>query len=65
MKYMDRNELPVEVRENKLPEDNTKHYKMFYDYRVRTSGGFASALFLGGVMMTCVLWGMLIILMIR
>ena len=65
MKYMGKSELPVEVMENKLPEDNTKHYKMFYNYKVRTSGGFVDAIFLGAVMITCVLWGMLFILMLR
>ncbi len=65
MKYVNKDELPVEVMDNKLPEDNTKHYKMFYNYKVRTSGGFVDAIFLGAVMITCVLWGMLFILMIR
>ena len=65
MKYMDKNELPVEVKNNKLPEDSTKDYKMFYDYKVRTSGGFVDAIFLGAIMLTCFMWGMLVILNLR
>lgn len=62
---MDRDSLPVEIKNNELPKDNDKSYKMFYDYKVRTSGGFADALFLGAIMITCFMWGMLIILMMR
>lgn len=65
MRFVDRDSLPVEVKNNELPKDNDKRYKMFYDYKVRTSGGFADALFLGAIMITCFMWGMLIILMMR
>lgn len=65
MRFVDRDSLPVEIKNNELPKDNDKSYKMFYDYKVRTSGGFADALFLGAIMITCFMWGMLIILMIR
>ena len=65
MNYINENDLPVEIKNNKLPEDNTKKYDMFYDYRIRTSGGFTDALFLAGVMLTCFMWGMLIILFMR
>lgn len=65
MRFVDRDSLPVEVKNNELPKDNDKKYKMFYDYKVRTSGGFADALFLGAIMITCFMWGMLIILMMR
>lgn len=64
MKYTDEEKLPVEIKNNKLPLDDNKNYKMFYDYRVRTSGGFADAVLLGAIMVTCVMWGMLIILFI-
>ena len=65
MRIVDRDSLPVEIKNNELPKDNDKSYKMFYDYKVRTSGGFADALFLGAIMITCFMWGMLIILMMR
>ena len=34
MRYIDEDKLPVDVRDNALPEDNGKHYHMFYDERV-------------------------------
>lgn len=64
MKYMDKDKLPVEIKNNRLPEDKDKSYKMFYDYKVRTSGGFADAIFLGAIMLTCLMWGMVIILLV-
>ena len=65
MKYVDKDVLPVEIKNNELPKDNDKKYQMFYNYKVRTSGGFADAIFLSAVMITCVMWGMLIILVAR
>lgn len=65
MRFVDRDNLPVEIKNNELPLDNNKHYQMFYDYKVRTSGGFADALFLGAVMITCFMWGMVLVLMMR
>lgn len=62
---MDRDNLPVEIKDNELPKDDNRKYKMFYDTNVRTSGGFVDAIFLVSVMVTCVMWGMLIILFIR
>ena len=59
MKYVDYDKLPVEIKDNTLPKDEDKHYKMFYDERVRTSGGFADALFLAGILGTGFVWGML------
>lgn len=58
---MDKNSLPVEVKDNELPKENGMNYKMFYDYSKRTSGGFVDALFLGAIMLTCFMWGMLVI----
>ena len=47
-------------------EDNEdKNYEMFYDYRIRTSGGFVDAVFLSAVMLTCFMWGMVIILLLK
>lgn len=63
MKFVDRNDLPVEVLNNELPKDSVKKYKMFYDERVRTSGGFADAIFLGAIMVVCFMWGMLAIIL--
>ena len=60
---MDRKDLPVEVIDNELPKDDNKHYKMFYDERVRTNGGFADAIFLGAIMVVCFMWGMLAIIL--
>ena len=63
MKFVDQKDLPVEVIDNELPKDDNKHYKMFYDERVRTNGGFADAIFLGAIMMVCFMWGMLAIVL--
>lgn len=60
---MDQKDLPVEVIDNELPKDDNKHYKMFYDERVRTNGGFADAIFLGAIMVVCFMWGMLAIIL--
>lgn len=63
MKFVDRKDLPVEILEKELPQDDGKHYKMFYDYKKRTSGGFADAIFLGAIMVVCFMWGMLAIIL--
>ena len=60
---MDRKDLPVEVLENELPKEDGHKYKIFYDEKVRTSGGFIDAIFLGGIMIVCFMWGMLTILL--
>ena len=60
---MDRKALPVEVLENELPEEEGKKYKMFYDDKVRTSGGFADMIFLLGIMVVCFMWGMLAVIL--
>ena len=62
MKYTDEDKLPVEIKNNKLPKDDDKSYKMFYNYKIRTSGGFADAILLGAIMVTCLMWGMLIMI---
>jgi len=63
MKYIDRDELPVEIKNNELPHDEGKRYEMFYNENVRTNGGFVDAIFLGGVMVVCFLWGMLAVIL--
>ncbi len=65
MKFVNDNDLPVEIKNNKLPKDDNKSYKMFYDYKVRTSGGFVDAVFLSAVMITCFMWGMVVILLLK
>lgn len=60
---MDRKDLPVEVLDNELPKEDGKRYKMFYDEKVRTSGGFADAIFLGAIMVVCFMWGMLAVIL--
>ncbi len=63
MKYIDYDHLPVEIKNNELPQDNNKHYEMNYDEKVRTSGGFIDAIFLAGVMVTCFMFGMLAVIL--
>lgn len=60
---MNREDLPVEVLEKEMPKDESKQYKMFYDEKVRTSGGFADAIFLGAIMLVCFMWGMLAVIL--
>ena len=63
MKYIDKEDLPVEIKHNELPKDEDKKYKVFYDSKVRTSGGFVDAIFLSGIMIVCFLWGMLAVIL--
>lgn len=63
MKFVDKKDLPVEIQENELPYEDGKKYKMFYDEKVRTSGGFVDAIFLGAVMLVCFMWGMLAVIL--
>ena len=62
MRYIDYENLPVEIKNNELPIDEHKNYEMNYDEKIRTSGGFIDAIFLAGVMITCFMFGMLAIL---
>lgn len=62
MKAMNQDELPVEIKNYELPKDEGKKYHMFYDEKVRTSGGFVDAIFLGAIMLVCFLWGMLVVI---
>ena len=63
MRYVNREDLPVEVLEKELPKDENKTYKMFYDEKIRTSGGFTDAIFLGAIMLVCFMWGMLVVIL--
>ena len=63
MKYIDEDKLPVEIKNNELPKEDGKTYHLFYDEKIRTSGGFVDAIFLAGAMLVCFLWGMLAIIL--
>ena len=63
MRFVNREDLPVEVLEKELPKDKDKTYKMFYDEKIRTSGGFTDAIFLGAIMLVCFMWGMLVVIL--
>ncbi len=63
MKYIDKENLPVEIKNNELPKDPDKHYQMFYDEKVRTSGGFVDAIFLGAIILVSFMWGMLAVIL--
>lgn len=63
MRLVDRRDLPVEILENELPQDDNKHYKMFYDERKRTSGGFTDVIFLVAIMVVCFMWGILAVVL--
>ena len=63
MKYIDKENLPVEIKNNELPKDPDKHYQMFYDEKVRTSGGFVDAIFLGAFILVSFMWGMLAVIL--
>ena len=63
MNFMDEKGLPVEIRENVLPKEEKKNDLWFSDEKIRTSGGFADAIFLGSMMVVSFMWGMLTILL--
>lgn len=63
MKYINESDLPVEIKNNELPKDDSKKYKMFYDEKVRTNGGFVDAIFLGAIILVSFMWGMLAVIL--
>ena len=63
MKYINESDLPVEIKNNELPKDDTKKYKMFYDEKVSTNGGFVDAIFLGAIIVVSFMWGMLAVIL--
>lgn len=63
MKYINESDLPVEIKNNELPKDDTKKYKMFCDEKVRTNGGFVDAIFLGAIIVVSFMWGMLAVIL--
>lgn len=48
--------LPIKINEKKMPIDNKKRYRVVYDYRKRSSGGFADAVALGLLMSVGFMW---------
>ena len=57
---MNKKDLPVEILENDLPEDNTYKNKPYLDDDFTPkSSGFTSLIFLASIMGVCFLWGML------
>ena len=63
MKYIDEDKLPIEIKNNELPKEETKKYKNFYEERIRTSGGFTDIIFISGVILVSFLWGMLVVIL--
>lgn len=62
---MNREDLPVEILDRELPKEEGKQHKMFYDEKVRNSGGFTSTLFLAGLIVVSFMWGMLVVIFLR
>lgn len=60
---MNREDLPVEIFDKEMPEDEMKHYNNLLDGNNNVSGGFADAIFLGAIMVVCFLWGMLAVIL--
>ena len=59
MRYISREELPDKVKNNEIPLDENKKQTMHYNQKIRTSGGFVDAMFLGSAMIVCFLWALL------
>ena len=47
---------PIKLQNKELPEDKMKKYKVVYDNRKMTMGGFVDALFLSSIILTGFLW---------
>lgn len=62
MKYISKEELPVEIKNNKLPEDNG-YLPDFYEEESKPNSGFANAIFLAGMILVSFMWGMLAIIL--
>lgn len=62
MKYISKEELPVEIKNNKLPEDN-KCLPDFYEEDSNPNSGFVNAIFLAGMILVSFMWGMLAIIL--
>ena len=63
MKYIEKNELPEEIKNNQLPIADGTRPEMKYNSKIRTSGGFVDAMFLSAAIVVCLLWSMIAIFM--
>jgi len=61
MKYIEKNELPEEIKNNYLPIEDGAKPEMKYNQKIRTSGGFVDAMFLSAAIIVCLLWSMIAI----
>lgn len=62
---MQRKSNVVELKEEKLPEDQFKDANFEIDHNIRTNGGFGDAIFLSSLLLTGTLWGMILIILGR
>ena len=47
---------PIKIENKELPEDHMKKYKVVYDNKKNTVGGFVDALFLSSIILTAFMW---------
>lgn len=50
------NNSPIKLENKELPEDKMKKYKVIYDNKKITDGGFVDALFLSSIILTGFMW---------
>ena len=50
------NNSPIKLDNKELPEDKMKKYKVVYDNKKITDGGFVDALFLSSIILTGFMW---------
>ena len=50
------NNNPIKLQNKELPEDQMKKYKVVYDNKRITAGGFVDALFLSSIILTGFMW---------
>ena len=63
MRYINREELPDKVKNNEIPLDKNKRQTMYYNQKIRTSGGFIDAMFLSSAIIVCFLWAVLAVIL--
>lgn len=47
---------PIKLANKELPEDHMKKYKVVYDNKKITMGGFVDAIFLSSIILTGFMW---------
>ena len=47
---------PIKLESKELPEDKMRKYKVVYDNKKITMGGFVDALFLSSIILTGFMW---------